>query len=260
MTVGASASTFMAATGARLVGPPVPAEVAAAEAGRRPDAGGRAGGRGHSATRSPSASSRTSTPGRSACWASPSTGNRWRPPAGAPSSRLCLGALSALLLAIVLSNVLARRMTRPLQNLHAGALSIARGDLDTSFAVDTDDEIGDVAEAFRIMTRSLRENQEGLAARVRELVTVHQVGRAVSSVVDLGQVLRAVITEILQRARRQDRRDRARRRGRAWASSRRSSCAPSRAIRWASAWRRSRAPWPPWAVRAARPRSRPIPS
>ena len=98
---------------------------------------------------------------------------------------------------MVLSNVLARRMTRPLQNLHAGALAIARGDLDTSFAVDTDDEIGDVAEAFRIMTRSLRENQEGLAARVRELVTVHQVGRAVSSVVDLGQVLRAVITEIL---------------------------------------------------------------
>jgi nitrate/nitrite-specific signal transduction histidine kinase len=88
-------------------------------------------------------------------------------------------------------------MTRPLQNLHAGALAIARGDLDTSFAVDTDDEIGDVAEAFRIMTRSLRENQEGWRARVRELVTVHQVGRAVSSVVDLGQVLRAVITEIL---------------------------------------------------------------
>jgi nitrogen fixation/metabolism regulation signal transduction histidine kinase len=94
------------------------------------------------------------------------------------STALILGALSALLLAMVLSNVLARRMTRPLQNLHAGALAIARGDLDTSFAVDTDDEIGDVAEAFRIMTRSLRENQEGLAARVRELVTVHQVGRA----------------------------------------------------------------------------------
>src|SRR6185369_12783 len=56
---------------------------------------------------------------------------------------------------------------------------------------------GDVAEAFRIMTRSLKENQEGLAARVRELVTVHQVGRAVSSVVDLGQVLRSVISEML---------------------------------------------------------------
>ena len=47
------------------------------------------------------------------------------------------------------------------------------------------------------MTRSLKENQEGLAARVRELVTVHQVGRAVSSVVDLDQVLRSVVGEAL---------------------------------------------------------------
>ncbi|HXJ22180.1 MAG TPA: ATP-binding protein [Polyangia bacterium] len=110
---------------------------------------------------------------------------------------LVSGALLALLLAILLSNLLARRMTRPLQNLHAGALAIARGDLDTSISVDTLDEIGDLAEAFRIMTRSLKENQEGLAARVRELVTVHQVGRAVSTVVDLGQVLRSVVTEVL---------------------------------------------------------------
>jgi signal transduction histidine kinase len=110
---------------------------------------------------------------------------------------LIAGACAALALAILLSNLLARRMSRPLQDLHAGALAVARGDLDTGIAVDTDDEIGDVAEAFRIMTRSLKENQEGLAARVRELVTVHQVGRAVSTVVDLGQVLRSVINEVL---------------------------------------------------------------
>jgi two-component system NtrC family sensor kinase len=110
---------------------------------------------------------------------------------------LVSGVLATLLLAIVLSNLLTRRMTRPLQDLHAGALAIARGDLDTSISVDTLDEIGDLAEAFRIMTRSLKENQEGLAARVRELVTVHQVGRAVSTVVDLGQVLRSVATEVL---------------------------------------------------------------
>src|SRR6185312_12711665 len=108
---------------------------------------------------------------------------------------LVSGALATLLLAILLSNLLTGRMTRPLQDLHAGALAIARGDLDTSISVNTMDEIGDLAEAFRIMTRSLKENQEGLAARVRELVTVHQVGRAVSTVVDLGQVLRAVAGE-----------------------------------------------------------------
>src|SRR5262249_29600634 len=110
---------------------------------------------------------------------------------------LVLGALAALALAFALSGLLARRMTLPLQNLHAGALSVARGDLDTRISVGTDDEIGDVAEAFRVMTRSLKENQEGLAARVRELVTVHQVGRAISSVVDLGEVLRSVVNEAL---------------------------------------------------------------
>src|SRR5262249_29708299 len=59
------------------------------------------------------------------------------------STTLALGALAALLLAIALSGLLARRMTLPLQNLHAGALSVARGDLDTRISVDTDDEIGD---------------------------------------------------------------------------------------------------------------------
>jgi len=190
-----NASTFMAATGARLVGPFLPrgfkvalpgkgTSVVALEVDGHPYSvalgqlqdvnASQVGLLGVAVDREPLAAARRRA-----------------------STTLVLGAMSALLLAIALSNLLARRMTRPLQNLHSGALAVARGDLDTSFAVDTDDEIGDVAEAFRIMTRSLRENQEGLAARVRELVTVHQVGRAVSSVVDLGQVLRAVITEIL---------------------------------------------------------------
>lgn len=110
---------------------------------------------------------------------------------------LFLGAISALLLAIALADVLARRLTRPLRDLHAAALSIAEGNLDTRINVNSRDELGDVAEAFRVMIGSLRENQEGLAARVRELVTVHQVGRAISSVVDLDQVLRSVVGEAL---------------------------------------------------------------
>jgi two-component system NtrC family sensor kinase len=188
-----SASTFMAATGARLVSPQMPRDlkvaglgvtVAALEVDGHPysvafgqlqDVNAESVGLlGVAVDREPLAAARRRG-----------------------STTLIAGALSAFFLALALSNLLARRMTRPLQDLHAGALAVARGDLDTSIAVDTDDEIGDVAEAFRIMTRSLKENQEGLAARVRELVTVHQVGRAVSSVVDLGQVLRSVISEVL---------------------------------------------------------------
>jgi signal transduction histidine kinase len=191
-----NASSFMADTGARLVGPPVPASIGSARlaSGSAPvvpldvDAhaysvafgqlqdvnGDPVGLMGVAVDREPVAAARRRA-----------------------STALTLGVVVALLLAIGMSGVLARRMTKPLQTLHSGALSVARGDLDTKIAVDSDDEIGDVAQAFRVMTRSLKENQEGLAARVRELVTVHQVGRAVSSVVDLNEVLRSVVTEAL---------------------------------------------------------------
>jgi signal transduction histidine kinase len=191
-----NASSFMSDTGARLVGPAVPASVGGARlaAGAAPvvpldvdahaysvafgqlqDVNGEPVGlMGVAVDREPVAAARRRA-----------------------STALTLGVIAALLLAIGLSGVLARRMTKPLQTLHSGALSVARGDLDTKIAIDTDDEIGDVAEAFRVMTRSLKENQEGLAARVRELVTVHQVGRAVSSVVDLNEVLRSVVTQAL---------------------------------------------------------------
>ncbi|HEY5089994.1 MAG TPA: ATP-binding protein [Polyangia bacterium] len=190
-----NASTFMAATGARLVGPTLPPKLRIAALGvgtsvvplevdghpysvafgQLQDVNAAAVGLlGVAVDREPLAAARRRA-----------------------SNALVFGAIAALLLAIALSNLLTRRMTKPLQDLHAGALAIARGDLDTNIAIDTVDEIGDLAEAFRIMTRSLKENQEGLAARVRELVTVHQVGRAVSTVVDLAQVLRSVVTEVL---------------------------------------------------------------
>jgi signal transduction histidine kinase/HAMP domain-containing protein len=191
-----NASTFMAATGARLVGPQVPSSVAEPKL-----AGGTArvvpldvDGHAYSVAFGQLQDVNAEPVGLMGVAVD-------REPVAAARRRattaLALGAFAALLLAIAMSGVLARRLTKPLQTLHSGALSVARGDLDTRIAIDTDDEIGDVAEAFRVMTRSLKENQEGLAARVRELVTVHQVGRAVSSVVDLNEVLRSVVSEAL---------------------------------------------------------------
>jgi signal transduction histidine kinase len=198
-----NASTFMAATGARLTGPPAPATV--------PSGNPSGAGTGAGASETPVVPLEVEGHPYSVAFGQLQDVNAQavgmlavavdRAPLAAArrsaSTALVLGALSALLLAFALAGFLARRMTRPLQNLHAGALAIARGDLDTRFVVGSDDEIGDLAEAFRVMTRSLKENQEGLAARVRELVTVHQVGRAISSVVDLGEVLRSVVTEAL---------------------------------------------------------------
>src|SRR5262249_52022242 len=47
------------------------------------------------------------------------------------SRSLLIGSAAALALALALTGILSRRLTRPLRRLHAGTLAIARGDLDT---------------------------------------------------------------------------------------------------------------------------------
>jgi signal transduction histidine kinase len=111
---------------------------------------------------------------------------------------LALGGASAVIFALALAALLSRRLTRPLGHLHAGAIAVARGDLDHRIVPETGDEIGDLAVAFAQMTRAVRENQERLAARMREIVTLHDIGRAVSSVLALDDVLRKIVEEVAQ--------------------------------------------------------------
>ena len=191
----ASASTFMAATGERLDGPVVPVRATKAlHAGGAPVAALDIGNRTYTVAFGPIqdvAGRRVGILGVALDRETLSAARR------RVTLTVILGAVSVLLIAIGLADILARRLTKPLGDLHAAALSIANGNLQTQVRVNSPDELGDVAEAFRVMIQSLRENQDGLAARVRELVTVHQVGRAVSSVVDLDQVLKSVATETL---------------------------------------------------------------
>jgi signal transduction histidine kinase len=117
----------------------------------------------------------------------------------AAGSSLALGAAGAFLFALGLAGLLSRRLTRPLQRLHAGALAVAAGDLDVRLhppAQGPTDELGELSAAFATMTASLRENRERLAARMREIVGLHEAGRAVSSVLGLDEVLRKVVDSV----------------------------------------------------------------
>ncbi|MCG8421663.1 MAG: ATP-binding protein [Proteobacteria bacterium] len=114
----------------------------------------------------------------------------------AATRSLVLGAVGALVFALALAGFLTRRLTRPLARLHRGALAVARGDLDQRIELSEGDEIGDLAVAFSHMTEALRENQERLAARMREIVAIHDAGRAVSSVIDLSEVLHTIVDSV----------------------------------------------------------------
>ncbi|MCA9664722.1 MAG: HAMP domain-containing protein [Myxococcales bacterium] len=108
------------------------------------------------------------------------------------------GAAGALVLALIIGIVLGRRITTPIERLERKARAIASGDLNRELAAETEDEIGTLARSFQTMTESLRMSHARLDARIRELSTLHEISRAVTSVLSLDQVLDIVVNEATQ--------------------------------------------------------------
>jgi len=109
---------------------------------------------------------------------------------------LAFGGVGALGFAIVLALFWSRRLGAPISELHRGAVAVSRGDLDHRIVIAGEDELADLAEAFNQMTATLKDNQARLAARMKEIVALHDAGRAVSSVIDLDQVSRKIVDAV----------------------------------------------------------------
>ncbi|HEY5928238.1 MAG TPA: ATP-binding protein [Kofleriaceae bacterium] len=109
---------------------------------------------------------------------------------------LIIGGLGALAFALVLALFWSRRLGAPIAELHRGAIAVSRGDLDHRIDIPGGDELTDLADAFNQMTSTLKDNQARLAARMKEIVALHDAGRAVSSVIDLDQVSRKIVDAV----------------------------------------------------------------
>jgi len=70
--------------------------------------------------------------------------------------RLAYGAFVSLLVAIVTGSLFSSRLLRPIRALSVGARRIEAGDLEHTIAIDTCDELGQLATAFNEMTAKLR--------------------------------------------------------------------------------------------------------
>src|SRR5262249_55626018 len=83
--------------------------------------------------------------------------------------------LAGLVLSIVASLILARRMVRPIHALEAGATRIGAGALDQRIDVHTGDELEALANSFNRMAEQLANSRADLEAnvaqRTQELVT-----------------------------------------------------------------------------------------
>jgi signal transduction histidine kinase len=76
-------------------------------------------------------------------------------------------ALGALIGVVMIGLLVARRTARDLDQLVAGSLAAARGDLDHRVPVRSEDEIGAVAAAFNFMMEDLRASKERLVIAER---------------------------------------------------------------------------------------------
>ncbi len=82
-------------------------------------------------------------------------------------SAALLGAAAGLLLAVLLSSWAAARVTKPVEELAHAAHEIAGGNWNTRVTVNSNDEIGELADSFNRMTRDLLDQRERLVQAER---------------------------------------------------------------------------------------------
>lgn len=83
---------------------------------------------------------------------------------------ICLSVTAAsFALSLVLATFAARRLTRPVLALQAGALRVRDRDYDTYVTVNSNDELGVLADAFNAMIDDVRANAQSLEASNAEL-------------------------------------------------------------------------------------------
>jgi GAF domain-containing protein/HAMP domain-containing protein len=120
------------------------------------------------------------------------------------------GALFAILTAVTISVLTARSIATPLANLAETATRITDGDLELVAQVRREDEISTLAHTFNRMTLQLRELIGGLERRVAErtqeleqrsayMAASAEVGRAVSSILDVDELIQQVVELIRER-------------------------------------------------------------
>ena len=78
------------------------------------------------------------------------------------TSTIAKASALVLLVAVLVTIVVARRTTRPVQDLEAFTRRVASGDLDAQVPVRGHDELADLARSFNRMTRELKDNREEL--------------------------------------------------------------------------------------------------
>jgi GAF domain-containing protein/HAMP domain-containing protein len=108
-------------------------------------------------------------------------------------------ALVAVAMAVVIGLVVTRSITNPLSSLAETSKQIAAGDLTARAQhIASGDEIGLLATNFNVMADRVTGLLKGLEERSRALETSAQVSRRLSTILDQGHLVAAVVEQVQQ--------------------------------------------------------------
>lgn len=121
-----------------------------------------------------------------------------------------IGYGAAVILALVLSSLIQRSITRPVADLRQGAEAFRQGQMDVAIPVVGTDELSVLGQAFNQLIAQLRELIASLEQRVADrtrdleqravqLATAADVGRAAASILDLETLARQVVDLVRER-------------------------------------------------------------
>ena len=101
---------------------------------------------------------------------------------------------STIILILVGVSFLIRRIVLiPLRKLNKTIIDVQRGNLNSQVEIPSNDELGQIAKNFNKMTNTFRATTKSLDKRVGELYVLNEVGKAMTSIFDLDELLRLII-------------------------------------------------------------------
>lgn len=101
-----------------------------------------------------------------------------------------------LLFALGLASGLSKRLIGPLSELQHGAQLVSKGDYSHRIGLRGEDEIVQLAKSFDHMTETIANDRVELAERMAQITALHEAGQAVSSELDLTDVLTEVVNSV----------------------------------------------------------------
>lgn len=110
-----------------------------------------------------------------------------------------ISSLVAVVLALGLGLLMSNTLVLPLNNLVDSANKLSEGDLTVQAKIRNKDEIGVLAQSFNDMAARVRQTLSGLENTTRDLVLTAEVGRSVSEVKNLSEMLSDAVDLIRER-------------------------------------------------------------